>query len=92
MLKAVAIGGVAPNEETIASGEYAVSRPLFIYIKNAHRGVIPGLDDFVAEYVSEESFGPGGYLEERGLIPLSDEQREEVRAAVEEGAQMDRFN
>ena len=41
-LKAVAIDGVAPNEDTIASGEYAVSRPLFIYVKNAHRGVIAG--------------------------------------------------
>jgi phosphate transport system substrate-binding protein len=91
-LKAVAVDGVVPNEETIASGAYAVSRPLFIYIKNAHRGVIPGLDDFVIEYVSEESFGPGGYLEERGLIPLDDAGREEVRAAVEGGMAMDRFN
>jgi len=91
-LKAVAVDGVAPSEETIASGDYAVSRPLYVYLKNAHRGVIPGLDEFVAEYVSEESFGPGGYLEERGLIPLSDEERDSVRAAVENGAKMDRFN
>jgi phosphate transport system substrate-binding protein len=91
-LKAVAVDGVTPEAETIADGSYAVSRPLFVYIKNAHRGVIPGLDDFVAEYVSEESFGPGGYLEERGLIPLSDVEREEIRAAVEQGSQMDRFN
>jgi phosphate transport system substrate-binding protein len=91
-LKPVAIDGVAPNEETIASGEYAVSRPLFIYVKNAHRGVIPGLDEFLAEYVSEEAFGPDGYLPERGLIPLGDEERDAVRAAVEQGAEIDRFN
>ena len=91
-LKPVAVDGVAPAAETIADGSYAVSRPLFIYVKNAHRGVIPGLDEFLAEYVSEESFGPGGYLEERGLIPLDDAEREEVRAAVAEGAHMDRFN
>ena len=91
-LKPVPVDGVAPSPETIADGSYAVSRPLFIYVKNAHRGVIPGLDDFLAEYVSEESFGPGGYLEERGLIPLDDAQREEVRAAVEAGTHMDRFN
>ena len=48
-----------------------VSRPLFIYVKNAHRGVIPGLEEFLAEYVSEEAFGPDGYLPERGLIPLA---------------------
>jgi phosphate transport system substrate-binding protein len=91
-LKPVAIDGVAPDEETIASGEYAVSRPLFIYVKNAHRGVIPGLDEFLAEYVSEEAFGPDGYLPERGLIPLGDEERDAVRAAVEQGAEIDRFN
>lgn len=91
-LKAVSIDGVAPNEETIASGEYPVSRPLFVYIKNAHRGVIPGLDDFVSEYVSEEAFGPGGYLSDRGLIPLADERREEVRTAVTESAAMEAVN
>jgi phosphate transport system substrate-binding protein len=87
-LKAVAIDGVVPDEDTIASGDYAVSRPLFVYIKNAHRGVIPGLDEFVTEYVSDDAFGPDGYLPERGLIPLSDERREEVRAAVETGTAM----
>ena len=71
-LKAVAVDGVVPDADTIASGEYAISRPLFIYVKNAHRGVIPGLDEFLTEYVSEESFGPDGYLPERGLIPLAD--------------------
>ncbi len=91
-LKAVAVDGVIPDAETIASGEYAVSRPLYIYVKNAHRGVIPGLDDFLSEYVSEESFGPDGYLPERGLIPLSDAEREEVRAAVAAGTKLDRFN
>jgi phosphate transport system substrate-binding protein len=91
-LKAVAVDGVAPNEETIASGEYAVSRPLFIYVKNAHRGVIAGLDEFLTEYVSEEAFGPDGYLPERGLIPLGDAERDEVRASVESGAQMERYN
>jgi phosphate transport system substrate-binding protein len=91
-LKPIAVDGVAPSAETIASGEYKVSRPLFIYVKNAHRNVVPGLDDFLAEYVSEESFGPDGYLPERGLIPLSDAEREEVRAAVADSAKMARFN
>ena len=75
-LKPVAVEGVLPDADTIASGDYGVSRPLFIYVKNAHRGVIPGLDEFLEEYVAEESFGPDGYLPERGLIPLSDEERE----------------
>ena len=88
-LNAVAIGGVKPNEETIASGEYAISRPLFFYIKNAHRGVIPGLEEFVREYVSEEAMGPGGYLSERGLIPLDDEKRQQVQEGALEAQPMD---
>lgn len=87
-LKAVAIEGVKPNTETIADGSYKVSRPLFFYTKNAHRGVIPGLDDFIKEYVSEESMGEGGYLSERGLIPLGAERRAEVQKAALEGADM----
>jgi phosphate transport system substrate-binding protein len=79
-LNAVAIEGVKPDEETIASGEYGVSRPLFLYIKNAHRGVIPGLEEFIAEYVSDQAMGPGGYLSERGLIPLGDDKRQQVQS------------
>lgn len=82
------IDGIAPSVETIADGSYTVSRPLYFYIKNAHRGVIPGLDEFVTEYVSEASFGEGGYLSERGLIPLSAERRDETRSAVEQGKAM----
>ncbi len=90
-LKAVAVDGVKPTPETIADESYAVSRPLFFYVKNAHRGVIPGLQEFVEEYVSEAAMGPGGYLEERGLIPLSDDRREEIRNAAVEGTSFTRF-
>ena len=65
----VAVNGTKPNFETIADGSYDIARPLFFYIKNAHRGVIPGLEEFVAEFVSEDTAGQGGYLSERGLDP-----------------------
>lgn len=90
-LKAVAVEGVKPTPETIADESYTVARPLFFYVKNVHRGVIPGLQEFVEEYVSEEAMGPGGYLEERGLIPLDDQRREEVRKAAIEGKNFTRF-
>jgi phosphate transport system substrate-binding protein len=91
-LKAVSVDGVAPDEATIASGAYGVSRPLYLYIKNAHRRIIPGLDAFIAEFVSEASFGPEGYLADRGLVALPDDRRRSVRAAAEAGAPMDRFH
>ncbi|MEX0921472.1 MAG: substrate-binding domain-containing protein [Rhodovibrionaceae bacterium] len=90
-LKAVSVGGVEPNEATIESGEYGIARPLFFYVKNAHRGVIPGLEDFIAEYASEEAMGPGGYLSERGLIPLGDAKRQEVQDQLLSGADMTRY-
>lgn len=90
-LKAVAVEGVEPNVDTIADGSYGVSRPLFFYVKNAHRGVIPGLEEFVTEYVSEESFGEGGYLSERGLIPLPADERDATRETVAANTNMTRY-
>jgi phosphate transport system substrate-binding protein len=90
-LKGIEVGGVNPSIETIADGSYPVSRPIFFYVKNAHRKVIPGLQEFVAEYVSEGSMGQGGYLTERGLIPLSKAKGAEVRKNATSGAKMSRF-
>jgi phosphate transport system substrate-binding protein len=81
-LKDVKINGVEANMETIGSGDYPIARPLYIYIKNAHRGVIPGLNEFIAEYVSDNALGKGGYLEERGLVVLPPEQLAEVQQTV----------
>ena len=77
-----AIGGVTPSFETIADGSYGVSRPLFIYVKKAHVGVVPGIEEFIAEYTNENTWGPDGYLADKGLIPLPDDER----AAMAESA------
>ena len=76
------IDGVVPTFENIASSTYPVSRPLFVYVKTAHIGVIPGIEEFLAEYVSERSMGPEGYLAEKGLIPLTAAELAKVRASV----------
>ena len=73
------IGDVEPTFENIADGAYPVSRSLYFYVKNAHVGVIPGMEDFVAEFTSEAAFGEDGYLTDKGLIPLPEEDREAVR-------------
>lgn len=90
-LKAAAVGGVEPTFDTIADGEYAVSRPLFIYVKNAHRGVIPGLAEFVELFASEDVMGPGGLLAERGMVPLPDARRTEARDAAINGTGFTRY-
>lgn len=67
-LKVATMGGVAPSTETIASGVYPVSRPLFFYIKKAHIGVIPGLKEYAEFFVSDEVAGPDGPLAQYGLV------------------------
>jgi len=74
------INGVAPTFESIADGKYPVSRPLFIYVKKAHVGVIPGIKEFIAEFTSEKAVGEEGYLGKKGLIPLPDAKRKLVAA------------
>ena len=87
-LQAVRIEGVLPEEHTIADGSYGISRPIFFYIKNAHRGAIPGLNEFIGEYTGDDAMGAGGYLAERGLIVLSDARRAEVQKAAKDGLTM----
>jgi len=89
-VKAATVNGVAPSVDTIASGEYPISRSMFIYVKKAHIGVVPGLEEFVAEYVSENSMGRGGYLQDRGLIPLDAERFAAQREAVTNQTTMSR--
>ena len=68
-LEVATVSGVAPSVETISSGDYPISRPLFFYVKNAHIGVIPGLKEYVEFFVSDEMAGPEGALAEYGLVP-----------------------
>ncbi len=88
-LKDVRMNGVASSQETIADGSYPLSRPLFFYVKNAHRGVIPNLDEFVNAYVEEDAIGPDGYLAERGLVALPDDERARVQDAVASSARVE---
>jgi phosphate transport system substrate-binding protein len=68
-LEVATVSGVFPSVETISSGDYPISRPLFFYVKNAHIGVIPGLKEYIAFFVSDEMAGPGGPLADYGLVP-----------------------
>jgi phosphate transport system substrate-binding protein len=77
------INGVAPDFEDISKGSYPISRPLYIYVKSAHAEVIPGLKAYLAEFTSLKAWGPEGYLSEKGLIPLPDEERTKVQQVAE---------
>jgi len=67
-LKVATMSGVTPTVESISSGEYPVSRPLYFYVKKQHIGVIPGLKEYVEFFVSDDVAGPDGPLAEYGLV------------------------
>lgn len=79
-LKVATMSGVVPSTESISTGEYPVSRPLYFYIKAAHIGVIPGLQEFASFFVADEIAGRFGPLAEYGLV--SDPELSETQAKV----------
>jgi phosphate transport system substrate-binding protein len=76
------VDGVAPSFDTISSGDYPVSRPLYFYVKAAHVGKIPGIQEYATEFVSNKAMGEDGYLPEKGLIPLNDDELSQVQSDV----------
>ena len=87
-IQGTVVNGVAPEFESISSGKYPVSRSMFFYVKQAHHGVIPGIEEYVGEFTAERAWGPDGYLVDKGLIPLSDEDRKKVRQSAMNGAKL----
>jgi len=73
------IEGVTPDFDTISTGQYPVSRAMYVYVKKAHVGVIPGMKEFMTEYTSEKAFGEEGYLADKGLVPAPKAERDKVR-------------
>lgn len=84
-VQASKIDGNEPEFETIADGSYPVSRPLYFYVKKGHFGVIPGIQEYLAEFTSEKAWGEEGYLTDKGMIPLGDDARKEVGGRVATG-------
>lgn len=78
-IKGSEVNDVPPSFENIADGKYKISRSLYFYIKHAHVGTVPGIMAYVEEFMSEDASGEDGYLLDKGLIPLSDILRAQVR-------------
>jgi len=76
------VDGVAPTFDSISSGGYPVSRPLYFYIKSAHVGKIAGIQEYAMEFTSNRAMGEDGYLPEKGLIPLGEDELKQVQADV----------
>ena len=73
-LRAASINGKTISKETIQDGSYPISRPLYFYVKNQHKGVIPGIDEYIKEFTSKRAISNRGYLTDLGLVPLANPQ------------------
>jgi phosphate transport system substrate-binding protein len=73
------IEGVSPTLDSHSNGSYALSRPVFLYVKKRHVDAIKGLQQFLYEVASERAIGPDGYLAEKSFIPLDNRGRNRVR-------------
>lgn len=67
-LQAAKLDGVEPKPELIAEDKYPLARSMFFYVKKAHIGVVPGIAEYAAEFISPAAMGPNGYLKDVGLI------------------------
>ncbi|MEM1396892.1 MAG: substrate-binding domain-containing protein [Pseudomonadota bacterium] len=83
-LKVASMSGIQPTVETISTGKYPVSRPLFFYVKKAHIGVIPGLKEYVEFFTSTKMIGEDGPLAEYGLVPMPKNELDALQASVKE--------
>lgn len=84
-LKVATVNGVTPSLQTIATGEYPVSRPLYFYLKGEHIGVIPGIKEYAEFFLNAQVSGSASPLEKAGLIPLPEAERKQVVADVRAG-------
>jgi len=81
-LKGAVVGGVNPTFDAIADGSYPVSRSMYFYVKHAHAGVVPGMQEYANEFMSEAASGDEGYLVDKGLIPLPAAEHDKYKAAA----------
>lgn len=89
-IRAATVEGVTDSRETIATGRYPLSRPLFLYVKRRHMEMFPFVAAFLDEYVSDRAMGPNGYLQQAGLVPLDRAGIQGLREMVTQRAVMTR--
>ncbi|MEO1045233.1 MAG: substrate-binding domain-containing protein [Pseudomonadota bacterium] len=80
-VRGVTINGVTPDYDSIASGQYPGARPLYLYVKKRHMDVIPGLKDYLAEFIALAK--PDSPLADAGMIALPEDQRSELSTRLE---------
>ncbi|PSM53132.1 phosphate ABC transporter, periplasmic phosphate-binding protein [Campylobacter blaseri] len=81
-IKASKIEGALPTPKTIGDGSYPISRSLYFYVKKSHMEKIPAIKAYMDLFMSDKMIGNEGVLKTIGLIPMSDELRQNVQKSV----------
>jgi phosphate transport system substrate-binding protein len=81
-LNALALDDVKPTAETIKSGEYPLSRPLFIYVNTQDLKKNKALEEFVAYYVSSQHLDK--IVEEAKYVTLPSDLQETARTQFQD--------
>ncbi|MDX1687821.1 MAG: phosphate ABC transporter permease PstA [Candidatus Promineifilaceae bacterium] len=76
-VRALAVDGVTPSAETAASGEYPLTRPLFLYTTASLADQKPQVTAFVDFYLQHV----GDVIEEVGYFPAGEEAMAEARSS-----------
>lgn len=76
----IVMDSVTPTIATISDGTYPGARKMFIYVKKAHIDKIPGIKEFVMEFVNGGALG--GYLTKIGMIASTEADRATAKAAA----------
>ena len=61
-IKAIPINGIAATKETVLSGEYPLSRPLFMYTNGSPSGAVKDFIDFVVSSQGQRLAEENGYV------------------------------
>ena len=82
VIQVTQIDNVEPSAATIASKQYGLSRPLFVYFKKEHLNLMPEMRDFIKEIIDIDTIGKNGYLIHSGLVALSDAELDQVKKDI----------
>lgn len=79
-LQGSVLSGVAPTFDAIADGSYKASRALYFYVKHQHIGVVPGIQEYMNEWIKH--WGDDGILADAGMIPMPEDERDEMATRI----------
>ena len=81
-LQGAELDGVAPTFEAIGDGSYKASRALFFYVKHAHLGVVPGIQEYMNEWT--KLWTEDEVLADAGMIPLGEDEMDEMAQRMQD--------